>query len=532
MVLPPAPPPTLPPPPDLLVIPFPPLPSTDNPPPSIHASQSLLTSDLPSAQELEPDEPAEPSCHDEDLPNTQELAQRLASLHAHRVGDGTEVLAEDLLKENGDLRRRLSDAAAHLAVLSLQFEEIANSTDIPSSVRPLYVPLIAELEGLRSSLDCPISGRAVGETLGERAVGKKNVDNVTTWQLNDAPLGLPFPVSPVSSSTPRNRPLSYSPPSKGFKLVLNRSHLRNKETQTSPPTPTTVNPTSATPSGTATPTIATPITNNPTSTTNATSTVLFAYIDSNISRISSREIQETMDKINTENNKPKTQYNIKLIPTYTLHKTLTKILENDHRGATVLLHVLTNDGRFGKPLISIKQKLNQIFNHLKSQTTPDLIFLHESPPSLTFDPYPYNDMAFRVAKDHGISFIPTLVGELHLFSDGYHVHSSHRHLLAKSIAAGILRVDPHEHFKLPPPPLGPFGVWRYPHRHPLRPAPSRFWPPFLDPFGPPPWQSTPWSNGVQVKPTMANVARAPPFTFQRRIPPLMGLQLRNFERHS
>ena len=88
----------------------------------------------------------------------------------------------------------------------------------------------------------------------------------------------------------------------------------------------------------------------------------------------------------------------------------------------------------------------------------NIVFL-EAPPINGGDIYPYNRATFNFCRHWGVQFGPTLVGEGHMWRDGFHVLHAHRHLLVKSVAAAALGVLPHAHFDLQRPPYGAFGPW-------------------------------------------------------------------------
>ena len=88
------------------------------------------------------------------------------------------------------------------------------------------------------------------------------------------------------------------------------------------------------------------------------------------------------------------------------------------------------------------------------------------------DIYPYNLATYNIARDYGINFAQILVGEDHMFSDGYHILNHHRHLLHRSIAAAAARISPHTHYNFCRPPLGPHGPWASPRGVGLLPTPA------------------------------------------------------------
>ena len=203
--------------------------------------------------------------------------------------------------------------------------------------------------------------------------------------------------------------------------------------------------------------------------------------------------------------------------TYILQKTIDAIKQNNHKDQLVYIHIMTNEGKHKKRIPYVNYKLNEIVTILQSQTALHNIYFSECPASMIFDPFPYNIALYNTSRHLGVNFVPSLVGEVNLFKDGLHVLYKDRHLLVKSLAAGITGHNPHLYFKLQAPPHGPFGVWRHPYGSPNRPAPSWYWPPiglFHHPHVIP----------KNAPPTFANIARAPRHHLRQQVIPLMGIK--------
>ena len=113
----------------------------------------------------------------------------------------------------------------------------------------------------------------------------------------------------------------------------------------------------------------------------------------------------------------------------------------------------------------VKEIQSEILSHLVSRIPPQNVVLLEAPPLLdspSSDIFEYNQNSFLLSLQFGVRFAKTLVGEGHMWQDGYHVHRSFRHLLLKSVSAAAAKVDAHEHFRLARPPFGHFGPWEAP----------------------------------------------------------------------
>ena len=102
---------------------------------------------------------------------------------------------------------------------------------------------------------------------------------------------------------------------------------------------------------------------------------------------------------------------------------------------------------------------DKIITHLAKYVPLGNIVFCEAPPIIGGDIFPYNRVTYNTCRRRGVRFGPTLVGETHMWRDGYHILYSCRHLNVKSVAAAAIGVIPHAHFQLARPPYGDFGPW-------------------------------------------------------------------------
>ena len=202
--------------------------------------------------------------------------------------------------------------------------------------------------------------------------------------------------------------------------------------------------------------------------TTTTLPTLHIYHDSNLKGASAAELKLIMDKINKDNKQQNTSYNIVLNETFTLPQTLTKIRHTSFNcHDAVIINTLTNDARQTKHRqrrspTQTKQLQTDIIQHLISFIPSNNITILEAPPLLdspSSDIFPYNAASFSLSHQYGIRFSGTLIGETHLWDDGFHVHKKFRYLLLKLLAAAAVDVNPRSHFKLPRPPYGQYGPW-------------------------------------------------------------------------
>ena len=451
---------------------------------------------------------------DSDLPCTQEILDRCRRLQS---SSPTSNLDSQLIAENGHLRDQIAsfeqcstDASNLLSTILLQLEELsASSSLLPPSLIPVVTSIQKELQQAKTSIEnCNFEKFEAQEKKKKKKKKSKNKDGITVYPSD------PFyeiPDSSVSTSFTSSTPKSSKTSDPVFQVVQSKKNKKNKETQTDKISNTSSSNTNNDATSNKN------NNNNDPSPTQPTTINLDIYHDSNLDRVRPEQIKDTLNNINMMNNHPVVNYNITMYATYTLPKTLKKIKQNDHKDHHIYIHIMTNDGRYNKPIARINHMLNEIITILESQTTLGNIFFAECPPAFTFDPYPYNTALFNTCHHRGVNFVPTLVGEHSLFRDGFHVIGKDRHLLVKSLAAGILGINPHQQFGLHSPPLGPYGVWRHPLGSPGRPAPSRFWPP-LPMFG------RPLHVPSHAPKSYANVARAPRLHHRQQVVPLMGIQ--------
>ena len=172
---------------------------------------------------------------------------------------------------------------------------------------------------------------------------------------------------------------------------------------------------------------------------------------------------------NANNNANNINYDIKTNVTYELQQTCDKILHTEYKhDDTIIIATLTNDARQTRrrqpKTIEQTQRLqDKIITHLAKYVPLRNIVFCEAPPINGGDIYPYNRMTYNTCYRRGVRFGPTLVGETHMWRDGYHILNSRRHLLIKSVAAAAIGVHPHAHFQHARPPHGAFGPWVAPN---------------------------------------------------------------------
>ena len=195
---------------------------------------------------------------------------------------------------------------------------------------------------------------------------------------------------------------------------------------------------------------------------------LYIFHDSNLKNVTAAEINKYINNNNNNNSK---KYNIEPHETFTLPQTLRKIQQTNFKpNDAVIINVLTNDARQTQKRnqrspYQTRRLQTEIIQHLLQHIPRQNITILESPPLLdspSSDIYHYNHASVLLARQLKIRFADTLVGEQHIWKDGYHLLRSSRHLLVKSVAAAAAHFSPHQRFGLSRPPFGEYGPWAAP----------------------------------------------------------------------
>ena len=133
---------------------------------------------------------------------------------------------------------------------------------------------------------------------------------------------------------------------------------------------------------------------------------------------------------------------------------------------------MTNNAKDQQPMSKCQSLLQKAVTILKTQTLAKNITFLESPPSLNFDIFPYNQMAFQLCQKLGLVFCLNLLARPHIKADGLHIKAPFKHLMLKSVAAAVVGKGPYSILGLIPPIRQPvFPPMRHqinaPH-HPFR----------------------------------------------------------------
>ena len=423
---------------------------------------STPTAGPPSTPEITPTQ---------DVPLTQEFLERL-----HKLRDNDFLSAEETRPAFLVLQRETDELKSQLLAAQLQLEEKE------MEIRELREQLQAQPPPPPANLLQPVASKWK----------RKKVRKQERAAAAAAAAGSQSPGSdPVQLSPPQHQPPKQQqpPPTPGFPPTADSpptSRLPRRPLPPPPPPPPTSLPSKPT---------------------------IYVFHDSNLKCLTAEEVKISINSILSSNNNNNisnniANYNVNPQATFTLPQTRHKIQHLTFKpNDIVVINTLTNDARHTKhrqsrTIKETKQMQATIISHLKAFIPPKNIVILESPPLLTSstsDIFPYNDASFLIARQHGARFARTLIGEHHLFGDGYHIRKDFRHLLIKSVAAAAVNIEPHRHFSLHRPPHGNFGPWEAPNGQGILPQPH----------------------------TYRGIAMAQPINFRRSlIRPLMNIQIR------
>ena len=176
---------------------------------------------------------------------------------------------------------------------------------------------------------------------------------------------------------------------------------------------------------------------------------VIVYHDSNLAWSLPSTVEQAVKNIKTYGPHPIKE--IKVTKNYTprLEDTLNAIKSTNHSNSIVVLSVMTNNAKSHQSPYKSKSLLSEIVEHLKGEVSVKNIIVLESPPSCSFNIFPYNKAMFDLCQNTGIFFSRNLVKQVHLKADGLHILNQYKHLMIKSVAAAIKKVDPKSHYGFP-----------------------------------------------------------------------------------
>ena len=196
------------------------------------------------------------------------------------------------------------------------------------------------------------------------------------------------------------------------------------------------------------------------------------YHDSNLAWSGPDAIKDTLKRIFPKQSEDKA-FEVSMCFTPKLEDVLQAVTQTDLENSVVIIAVMTNNAKERQPVQHTHSLLQRILDNLKTQTSSEKIIVLESPPSLQFDVYPYNRASYQLCRSSGVYFALCQLERCHIKDDGLHIRDPYKHLMIKSVAAAIMKVNPYVHFELFPsvrrpwiitPWANSFMMCTYPHQ--------------------------------------------------------------------
>ena len=168
------------------------------------------------------------------------------------------------------------------------------------------------------------------------------------------------------------------------------------------------------------------------------------YHDSNLAWCSPTHIQRTACSIvNGESQ------SVQMRKTSRLEDVLHAVQQDDHSGSIVIISVATNNAKAHQSVSHVQFLMEKILCILTRQTSPQNVIFLESPPSLNFDIFPYNQAIFQSCQNFGIFFSFNLLDHSHIKTDGLHILPHYKHLMVKSVSCALQKINPFKYYRVP-----------------------------------------------------------------------------------
>ena len=173
------------------------------------------------------------------------------------------------------------------------------------------------------------------------------------------------------------------------------------------------------------------------------------YHDSNLAWSGPGAIRDALRRVFPKQSKDN-DFEVRMCFTPKLEDVLQALTQTDLENSVVIIAVMTNNAKERQPVHHTHSLLQRILENLKKQTSSEKIIILESPPSLQFDVYPYNRASYQLCRSAGVFFALSQLERYHIKDDGLHIRDQYKHLMIKSVAAAIMKVNPYIHFGLFP----------------------------------------------------------------------------------
>ena len=177
------------------------------------------------------------------------------------------------------------------------------------------------------------------------------------------------------------------------------------------------------------------------------------YHDSNLKWSSPKQIQKVIRDFHLGSKGP---FAVTMSYTPKLEHMLDALKNDDNENGVVIIATMTNNAKDHQSVAHTHSLLQKAIHSLSQQTARKNVIFLESPPSLRFDIFHYNKMAFHLCQSEGIQFASNLLARSHIKQDGLHILGPFKHLMVESVAAAIAGREPYSLLGL-----------RQPMRHPM-----------------------------------------------------------------
>ena len=440
------------------------------------------------------------------LPKKKETVQSMQTMDLKQANQER----DQIRREYNDLLSRYNDKQSEIFSLHLQIEELRNL--IPQSTissLPSYAQITKNIPASKFTPLRKMQDRSSPSKMsGASSNAKTFTINTTSASISNSTPPIAqrsFPIMSPPLPTPAIlyplRPPSFSEQTCASKLINNAiSYTLNAASACIPKsTPTLSPPATKTASPITSPPLPTPpksyplhpptfpketgsskFLNKTLPTPKRTSRQTYVpakvpvriYHDSNLAWSGPDAIKDTLKRVFPKQSKDQA-YEVIMCFTPKLENVLQAVTQTDLENSVVIIAVMTNNAKERQPVQHTHSLLQKILDNLKRQTSSEKIIILESPPSLQFDVYPYNRASYQLCRSSGVYFALCQLERCHIKDDGLHIRDPYKHLMIKSVAAAIMKVNPYVHFELFPsvrrpwiitPWANSFMMCTYPHQ--------------------------------------------------------------------
>ena len=110
---------------------------------------------------------------------------------------------------------------------------------------------------------------------------------------------------------------------------------------------------------------------------------------------------------------------------------------------------MTNNAKANQTVAYTQLLLGKIFSKQKTEIPSHNIIVLESPPSLNFDIFPYNQAMYHMCQNSQVFFAWNLIQRYHIKPDGLHIRNQFKRFMIMSVSAPIKKLNPYYYYGLP-----------------------------------------------------------------------------------